>query len=233
LELQTKTKMDVFNDEKIIRRISRADVKQLQVLYRIIFGTDGAPKWMKKHILQLEGCELANDSDEFGMMLERALNADEEDLEFTSWLLGLKTNCSMDELSGNVCRFLCSSPNAEQDKISLTNSRVTIQKSSFKTVSVAASTKKDDLKSLRLRLEKEEELLRMKQQENEHRMRILELQWRVREAEDDILQNESETVKNWLHNDSDSICEDVRSKKSDAVGERQQQERVPEKSDEC
>jgi hypothetical protein len=45
----------------IDRRVSRADVKQLQVLYnRIIFGTNGAPKWMKKHILQLDGCELAD-----------------------------------------------------------------------------------------------------------------------------------------------------------------------------
>jgi hypothetical protein len=69
---------------------------------------------MKIHILQFEGCELADDSEEFAMMLQRALNADEEHLEFTSWLLGLKTNCSMDELSGNICRFLCGSPNAEQ-----------------------------------------------------------------------------------------------------------------------
>jgi hypothetical protein len=84
------------------------------MLYRIIFGTDSAPKWMKIHILQFEGCELADDSEEFAMMLQRALNADEEHLEFTSWLLGLKTNCSMDELSGNICRFLCGSPNAEQ-----------------------------------------------------------------------------------------------------------------------
>jgi hypothetical protein len=68
----------------------------------------------------------------------------------------------------------------------------------------------------------------MKQQENEHRMRILEHKWRVREAEDDISQNKSEKEKNWLYNDSDSICEDVRSQKSDAVGEKQQQERVPE-----
>jgi hypothetical protein len=129
------------------------------------------------------------------MMLQRALNADEEDLEFTSWLLGLKNNCSMDELSGNICRFLCDSPNAEQDKISLTNSRATIRKLSFKAVSVAASSKEDVLKALRLRLEKEKELLRMKQQENEHRMRILEHKWRVREAEDDISQNKSEKVK--------------------------------------
>jgi hypothetical protein len=190
-------------------------------LYRIIFGTDGAPKWMKKHILQIEGCELA---DEFAMMLQRALNAGEKDLEFTSCLLGSKTNCSTDELSGNICRFLRGSPNAEQEKISSTNSRVKIRHSSFKTVSVAASS--DDLKALRLRLEREEELLRMKQQENEHRMRIFELQLRVREVEDDISQ--SEKVKNWMHNDSDSICEDVRSQKSGAVGERRQQERVPE-----
>jgi hypothetical protein len=115
----------------------------------------------------------------------------------------------MDELSGNICHFLCGSPNAEQDKISLRNSRVIIRNSSFKTVSVAASSKKDDLNALRLRLEKEEELLRMKQQENEHRMRILKLQCRVREAEVDIIQNGSEKEKNWLHNTSDSICEDV------------------------
>jgi hypothetical protein len=51
---------------------------------------------------------------------------------------------------------------------------------------VAASSKENDLKALRLWLEKEEIVLRMKQQENEHRMRILELQWRVKEAEDDI-----------------------------------------------
>jgi hypothetical protein len=74
----------------------------LQVLYRIVFGTNGSPKWIMKHILQFEGCELANDSEEFAMMLQRALNADEEDLEFTSWLLGLETNCSIDELSGNI-----------------------------------------------------------------------------------------------------------------------------------
>jgi hypothetical protein len=82
---------------------------------------------MKKHILQFEGCE----AEEFATMLQRALNAGEEDLEFTSWLLGLETNCSMDELSGNICRFLCGSPNAEQDEISLTNSRVTMCYSSF------------------------------------------------------------------------------------------------------
>jgi hypothetical protein len=81
----------------------------------------------------------------------------------------------MDELSGDIFRFLCASPNAEQYQISSMNSRVTIQHSSLTTVSVAASSKKDDLKALRLRLEKEEELLRMKQQENEHRIRILEL----------------------------------------------------------
>jgi hypothetical protein len=75
------------------------------------------------------------------MMLQRALNTDKKDLEFTSWLLGLETNYSMDELSGNISRFLCGSPNAEQDKIFLTNSRVTIQYSSFNTVSVAASSK--------------------------------------------------------------------------------------------
>jgi hypothetical protein len=62
--------VDVFKDEKTIRRISRADVNQMQVVYRIIFGTDGAPKWMKKQ-------------------LQRALNADEEDLEFTSWFAGI------------------------------------------------------------------------------------------------------------------------------------------------
>jgi hypothetical protein len=127
----------------------------------------------------------------------------------------------MDELSVNICHFLCGSPNAEQDKISLRNS-------SFKTVSVAASSKKDDLNALRLRLEKEEELLRMKQQENEHRMRILKLQCRVREAEVDIIQNGSEKEKNWLHNTSDSICEDVRSQKSGAVRDRRQHERVGE-----
>jgi hypothetical protein len=93
---------------------------------------------------------------------------------------------------------------------------------------VAASSKEDDLKALRLQFEKEEELLRMKQQENEHRMRILKLQLRIREAEDDISQNGSEKVKNWLHNDNDSICEDVKSQKSGAVGGRRQQERVPE-----
>jgi hypothetical protein len=142
----------------------------IQVL--IIFGNDGAPKWMKKHILQFERRELADDSEEFAKMLQRALNADEEDLE-----LGLEMNCSMDELSGNICRFLCDSPNAKQDKIPLTNSRVTIRHLSFKTVSVAISSKEDDLKALRLRLEKEEEFMRMKQQENEHGMRILELQW--------------------------------------------------------
>jgi hypothetical protein len=71
---------------------------------------------------------------------------------------------------------------------------------------VAASSKEDDLKALRLQLEKEEELLRMKQQENEHR--ILGLQLRVREAEDDISQNGNEKMKNWLYNDNDSICED-------------------------
>jgi hypothetical protein len=65
----------------IDRRVSRADVKQLQVLYRIIFGTDGAPKWMKKHILQFEGCELADYSEQFAMMLQRALNMDEKDLD--------------------------------------------------------------------------------------------------------------------------------------------------------
>jgi hypothetical protein len=58
-------------------------VKQLQVLYFIIFETDGAPKWMKKHILQFEGFDLADDSEEFAMKLQRALKADEEDLEFT------------------------------------------------------------------------------------------------------------------------------------------------------
>jgi hypothetical protein len=53
-----------------------------------VVGTDGAPKWMKKNILQFEGCELADDSEEFAMMIQRGvrtqLNADEEDLEFTS-----------------------------------------------------------------------------------------------------------------------------------------------------
>jgi hypothetical protein len=49
----------------------------------IIFETDGAPKWMKKHILQFEGFDLADDSEEFAMKLQRALKADEEDLEFT------------------------------------------------------------------------------------------------------------------------------------------------------
>jgi hypothetical protein len=44
-------------------------------------------------------------------------------------------------------------------------------------------------------------------------MRILELQLRVRKAEDDISQNGSEKVKNWLHDDNDSICEDVKSQK--------------------
>jgi hypothetical protein len=57
--------------KKIVRRISRADVKQLQVLYSIIFGTDGKSKWMKKHILQFEGSELADDSEEFATMLQR------------------------------------------------------------------------------------------------------------------------------------------------------------------
>jgi hypothetical protein len=87
---------------------------------------------MKKHILQFEGCE-ADDSEEFATMLQRALNADEKDVEFTSWLLGLETNCSMDELSGNICGFLCGSPNAEHDEISLTNSnsRVTMRHSNF------------------------------------------------------------------------------------------------------
>jgi hypothetical protein len=60
----------------------------------------------------------------------------------------------MDELSGNICRFLYGSPNAEQQKISLANSRVTLQHSTFKTVSVAASSKEDDPKALRLWLEK-------------------------------------------------------------------------------
>jgi hypothetical protein len=50
---------------------------------------------MKKQILQFEGCELADDSEEFAMMLQSALNADKENLEFPSWLLGLETNCSL------------------------------------------------------------------------------------------------------------------------------------------
>jgi hypothetical protein len=78
----------------------------------------------------------------------------------------------MDELSGNICRFLCGSPNAEQDKISLPNSKVTIRDSSFKTVSVAALSKEDDLNALKLRLDKGKGMLQMKQQENENRMRI-------------------------------------------------------------
>jgi hypothetical protein len=77
-------------------------------------------------------------------------------------------------------------------------------------------------------LKKKKELLRMKQQENEHIMRISELQCGVREAKDDILQNGSEKMQNWLHNDSDSICEDVRSQKSGAVGDRRQHKRVTE-----
>jgi hypothetical protein len=71
-------------------------------------------------------------------------------------------------------------------------------------------------------------LLQMKQLENDNRMQILELQCTVREAEDDFSQNGSENVKNWLHNYSDSICEDVRSQKSGAVGDRRKHKRVIE-----
>jgi hypothetical protein len=59
-------------------------------------------------------------------------------------------------------------------------------------------------------------------------MRILELQCRVREAEDDFSQNGSENVKHWLHNYSDSICENVRSQKNGAVGDRRKHKRVTE-----
>jgi hypothetical protein len=38
-----------------ISQMSQIDVEQLQVLYRIIFGTDSEPKWVKKSILHLEG----------------------------------------------------------------------------------------------------------------------------------------------------------------------------------
>jgi hypothetical protein len=60
--------MEIFNDEKIIRRISQIDVEQLQRLYRNIFGTDG----------ELEGCELADDSVEFARMLDRVLRVNVE-----------------------------------------------------------------------------------------------------------------------------------------------------------
>jgi hypothetical protein len=44
--------------------------------YRNIFGTDDdEPKWVKKQILRLERCELADDSEEFAWMLNKAFEA--------------------------------------------------------------------------------------------------------------------------------------------------------------
>jgi hypothetical protein len=65
--------------------------------------------------------------------------------------------------------------------------------------------KEDDLEALRLRLAKEEEVLRMNQQENVQRLQIMKLQHQVNRVEYKIPKNGSEKVQNWLHRDHNSF----------------------------
>jgi hypothetical protein len=70
--------------------MSQIDVEHLQVLYRIIFGTDCEPRWEKTPILYLEECKLADDSEKFARMLDRALNVTEEVFEVYMLVAGIE-----------------------------------------------------------------------------------------------------------------------------------------------
>jgi hypothetical protein len=77
----------------------------------------------QRNILQFEGYD-ADDYEGLTMVRERARDMEKEDLQFMGWLLGLKTDRSVDELSNSICQFLCSRPNGERDGVSSTSSRV-------------------------------------------------------------------------------------------------------------
>jgi hypothetical protein len=71
-------------------------------------------------------------------------------------------------------------------------------------------------------LEKEKEMLRMKQQENAQRLRIVDFHHQVRWAENEISQNGSEKLQNWLHN---SFCDDIGSRISDTAEDGRRNEK--------
>jgi hypothetical protein len=130
----------------MIRRISEAGLKKLQMLHQVIFDCSALPKHVERNILQCEGYD-ADDYEGLIMVRERARDMKEDDLQFMGWLLGLETDRSVDELSNSICQFLCSRPNGERNGMSI----------SFRTRSVAEMLTIEDIRKKLLRLQEEED----------------------------------------------------------------------------
>jgi hypothetical protein len=138
-----------FQKPKMIRRISEAGEKKLQLLHQIIFDCPALPKNVERNILQFAGYD-ADDYEGLTMVRERARNMEEDDLQFLGWLLGLETIRSVDGLRSSICQFLCSRPNGERDGVSSSSSSVGEQ--SFRTRSVAEALTMEDIRKKLMRL---------------------------------------------------------------------------------
>jgi hypothetical protein len=79
---------------------------------------------------------------------------EEDDLQFMGWLLDLKTDRSLDELSSSICQFLCNRPNGG---VSSTSSSV--GEHSFRTRSVAEALTIEDIRKKILRLQEEKDVV--------------------------------------------------------------------------
>jgi hypothetical protein len=147
--------MKIFGNQRMIRRISKAGEKKLQMLYQEIFDCPALPMNVERIILKFEGY----DADDYeAMVRERARDMEEDDLQFIGWLLGLETDRSVDGLSNSICQFLCSRPNSERDGVSSTSS--SIGERSFRTKSVAESLTIEDIRKKLMRLQEEEDISR-------------------------------------------------------------------------
>jgi hypothetical protein len=96
--------MAIF-DEAAVRRISEADEEKLQLLHGIIFGCTALTRKLERNILEFKGYE-PDDYEELVGVRGRARALYERDLQFMSWLLGLRTVSTGGRLCRDICKFL-------------------------------------------------------------------------------------------------------------------------------
>jgi hypothetical protein len=94
--------MQIFKEEALIRRISEANERILQLLHGVIFGCTATLRKLERNILEFVGYDDYEMLDVWGRA--RALAG--RDLRSVGWLLGLEAVSTVDRLRKDICKFL-------------------------------------------------------------------------------------------------------------------------------
>jgi hypothetical protein len=78
------SKMKIFGNQRMIRRILEAGEKKLQMLHQVIFDCPALPKNVERNVLQFEGYD-ADDYDGLNMVRERARDMTWKKMTCSSW----------------------------------------------------------------------------------------------------------------------------------------------------